>query len=279
MKLGILLLILSLNAVAAPEPLSQVDPSCVCDKNSKDVLEEPQKFNFGEFRGQCVDSCHFRRGRILPGSASPHIFKVGNILNFGSFYTASIPLQNFDAVEMGFEEFLPGINHVFLRFRLKSSAPSLKLKSQTTKKLKVLESRTLVISPEAVPPRGRKYKIFESYFGNYLIAMRVTTGEEMERWAKDLKHSVRFVPLQVSAEKIAGILRNGIQDSNDNSLKEIYKLFTNNCSTRALKFIDVGIGHRKEQSLFGWREFEEALPLSSRIGTIRALQVRSLTAN
>ncbi|WP_374073467.1 hypothetical protein [Bdellovibrio bacteriovorus] len=262
-------LVLFITARAQATSLTTVNKSCICNAEVMDSLEEPQSFNYGKFQGQCIDSCRFRAARILEKSPA---LSVGNILHLGSYYKATIPWEHFAKIEMGFEEFLPGISHVLLRFTLDEKAPSIKLVNQTDLTKSPIEVRSLVISSEGVPPKDHKYSLLESYFGHYLLAHRLVTGQELDRWIAEYKHPLKFVELQVNKESIGKIFLQGVQESDAKRLQNIYALFSNNCSTSAFSFIDSEV----KASRTSWERFEEALPIAGPIGTLRSLFNRNL---
>ena len=263
------------NAFAVDNQFTKKNISCVCDVKVKDPWEEPQSFAFGRFNGQCIDSCRFRASRILKVKKTHKVasLTVANILHYGVFYQGSIPLDSLEGAQAGFEEFLPGIYHVFLQFNLKSSAPAIKLYSQADS-TKTIEVRSLVLSPEGVPPKGHKYSLLESYFGYYLLANRLVTGEEMLRWTKDLKHPLKMFDLKIDQGLVGKMFHYGVQESDRLGLQNIYQLFSNNCSTSVLGIVDHGLG--AERSPHNWLKYEEALPIVGPVGTLRALMLRNL---
>jgi hypothetical protein len=273
----IALIVLTATSQAQSLHFTQSTTDCACSKDHKDPLEEPQAFNFGRFQGQCIDSCRYRPARILKISLKKGSIQVGNILHLGSFYRTTIHLGDIQSAEAGFEEFLPFVHHVFLKFTLKTSAPDLELINQIDPHSDKAHVRSLVISSEGVPPKDHHYNIVESYYGNYLLAHRLATGDEMQRWTQKLGHPLKLFALNTQADVASKILLKSIQESDKQKLQNVYQLFTNNCSTSALSFIDselpISSPVAPESS---WTKFEEALPITGPIGTLRALLKRKL---
>ena len=268
-----LLAFLVLMASAAPafaENLFTPDASCACDPKIKDSLEEPIRFAFGKFQGQCVDSCRFRRARILENSSQTLV--IGNLLHLGHYVKARIPLNKVESVQVGFERFAPGVDHVVLRFSFSEQLP---LFTQFGKVTPAGFTRAIVISSEGVPPKGHKYSMSEGYFGYYLLDHRLATGEEMNQWTVKLHHPVRFVPLKLAQPQAARIHAHGIRRSDSESFASVYQLFANNCSTAALSLLDAETGVRRA-GFFPWAELEDALPIAGPMGTEHALQNRGL---
>lgn len=100
------------HSLSSKQMLARPNMQCACSPDKKDMLEEPQAFAFGKFEGQCIDSCRFRRVRVLKKTAKQIDF--GNILHLGEFYSGSTPLDDIVSAEIGFEEFALGIYHIFL---------------------------------------------------------------------------------------------------------------------------------------------------------------------
>jgi hypothetical protein len=254
--------------------LTAASDSCKCKPTRSDPLEEPVRFAFGKFSGQCVDSCRFRRARVLNDSGKE--LEVGNILHLGHYFSAKIRLDQVVNVEAGFERFAPGVDHVLLKFNLKSDVA---LHSQDGE---VGDSpaatRAIVISSEGVPPKGTHYSLTDGYLGRYLLAHRVVTGEELDHWVAKLKHPLRMVPLELAGERAGNVLVHGLRRSEAESFTSAYQLFANNCSTAALSLLDAETHfHSTNWDPIHWEEFEAALPIAGPIGTEHALGYRGLT--
>ncbi|MGZ3696307.1 MAG: hypothetical protein ACXWQO_20185, partial [Bdellovibrionota bacterium] len=246
--------------------------TCACDLLTKDLLEEPIRFAFGKFQGACVDSCRFRRARVL--QASPQFIQVGNILHLGHYSQAKIRLDQVENVEVGFERFAPGVDHVILRFTFR--AP-ISLLSQDGHARQLGFTRSLVISSEGVPPKAHPYSLSEGFWGHYLLAHRLITGDELDQWIAKLRHPLRLIPLQVEAPKAADLLARGIKRSDLESFRSVYRLFANNCSTSALALLDAETGyHGQNWDPIQWEEWEAALPIAGPLGTEHALGYRGL---
>lgn len=253
-------------------PLSVSNQTCACASQKGDMLEEPQSFNFGKFKGECIDSCKFRPTKILDQKKAR--IKIGNIFHYGKYYKTELSPEMLSSLAVGFEEFTPNVFHVFLKFELNSKFPDLILKDQITGQKTTVKTRSLILSSEGIPPKDHEYSLLESYFGNYLLATRITSGEEMARWVKELKHPVKMYPLKVSAFHAGKIFLRGVEESHRLGINNIYQLFSNNCSTTALNFIDTELNFRLPRSQ--WEKFEDALPIAGPIGTLRSLINRKL---
>lgn len=263
------LLLLSSLAFSQTLPLTTPNKSCACSADFADPWEEPQSFNYGKFQGLCIDSCRFRPARILENSSR---LTVGNILHLGGYYKASIPLQDLAKVEMGFEEFLPGISHVVLKFTLDEKAPDILLISQVSSQKASIPVRSLVLSSEGVPPKDYQYTLMEAYFGNFLLAHRLVTGDEFSRWITEYTHPLKMVELKVSPTVAGKIFLKGVQESEAQRMQTVYALFSNNCSTSAFSFID----SQSKITRTGWQRFLDALPIAGPWGTLQSLHERHL---
>ena len=192
----------------------------------------------------------------------------------GKYREGKVKVGAVKNVQVGFERFAPGVDHVFLRFELSEDIP---LFEQNGRGKPIGTTRVLVISSEGVPPKDHKYSMSEGYWGQYLLADRLVTGEELERWVKQLNHPVRLFSLHLSEAQVSRILLRGIRRSESSSFQSAYQLFANNCSTSALSLIDEETGFKAT----GWdpfhlTELEEALPIAGPFGTARELRIRGL---
>ncbi|WP_413942791.1 DUF4105 domain-containing protein [Bdellovibrio sp. HCB-162] len=253
----------------AQASLTAADSSCRCDLKVEDPLEQPQRFAFGKFNGQCIDSCRFRPVHIFKDEKT---LRLGNILHYGKYYEAQIPLQDLDKIEVGFEEFVFSVYHVFLKFTVKKNSSALLLKEQLHPEHQ-LQTRSLVISSEGVPPKDHKYSLWESFQGHYLLAHRLVTGDELTRWLQEYKHPVVLHTLQISDTQVPQIFQRAIQKSASKKLQDVYQLFSNNCSTSSLGFIDEAEALRPKNF---WEKFEESLSVAGPLGTLRILSSRGL---
>jgi hypothetical protein len=254
--------------------LTKPDAACACDPHLADPLEEPVRFAYGKFVGECVDSCRFRRARIVEDKVGP--ITVGNILHRGKYLRARIDPSQVRQVQAGFERFAPGVDHVFLRFEMAEDIP---LFAQDGRGPQLGSTRSLVISSEGVPPKKHHYSLLEAYFGYYILADRIVTGEELTAWTRKLRHPTQLYDLSLTPSQAGAVLRSGIQRSESESFHSAYRLFANNCSTSALSLLDAATGYQRSGwDLFGWAEFEAALPVAGYFGTARALRERKLIA-
>jgi len=260
---------------AHAQSLFVIDSACACDPAApKDPLEEPVRFAFGKFQGQCVDSCRFRRARVLESRAE--MLEVGNVLHLGKYRRARLPLDQIEGAEVGFERFATGVDHVLLRFTFREDVPLFAQDDRAMGK-PVAHTRSLVISSEGVPPKGHPYSLSEGYYGYYLLDHRLVTGDELATWLKKLGHPLRLMPLRLSGTQAARVLEHGIRRSEAESFRTAYQLFANNCSTSALSLLDAETGFRNQSwDPLHWFEFEEALPIAGPVGTARALRYRGL---
>jgi len=242
--------------VAHADPVLQTAPQCAC--GATDRYEEPAQIGFGHYRGLCVDSCRFRRLQILKRDAN--FIVVGNLLHENRFWTAKIPLSKIREVNLEFEEFLPTINHVFLRFYFSSPVELTSQSSHDTRKLD-----DFVISAEGIPPKGHDYSFFDSSIGRYPLGVRILSMEEVYAHAV-LKRHHRVTQYDLDLEKPERIraLLSALEDGDTRGFQSVYALLTNNCATAAVGY------------LTGATSFEAAIPFSGWIGTLHFLRARGL---
>lgn len=263
----------------AEEALVYPAEECACRPGLKDPFENPARVAFGEFAGQCVDSCRFRRSlRLRTGDRE---IEISNFQHEGRFWRARIPLTAAVRPETGFEEFRPGIHHVFLAFNFPKGHPIV-LQSQTDPRER-REVFALVLSPEGVPPAKRKYSLVDAFRERYALAVRFLSESEFRAHAVTrLKHPVRMFALTLESDQVMALLRAGFDLSEKASFRERYRLFTNNCATNTLDLIDRAT-HENQKTYAGYfgliHAFERGLPISGPFGTMGVFRSRQLIKN
>lgn len=259
---------------------------CACDPFAKDKLENPSQFNFGTFTGQCVDSCRFRRSDLMAFN-SPALLKnksntifLSNFQHEGSYWKAKFNLNQVQAADVGFEEFLPGIFHVFLVFYFPKDNPILLYPQNKNKHTQPLKIYDLVLSPEGVPPKNGKYTLYDAYMNRYLISIRVLSKSEVINWSvKTKKHKVNLYTLSLKQSEVADVLRYGLLTGQKDSLQTKYDLFSNNCATSTLDFIDAVIKPDSSDLPLYYSLFyplERSLSVAGPIGTMKVFLSRKL---
>jgi hypothetical protein len=253
------------------EELTTQARQCSCDGNA-DSYEESLRFNFGVFKGQCIDSCRFRKAIVLqPSSAkaygadSDHEV-VANILHEGKYWIAKVPIKKTTEVDIGFENFLSGISHVVLRFHFSHKSPVKLYQQEDPEITETIED--LVLSAEGVPPRDHKYSFFESSVGQYLLVYRFLSIEDTVRWMVDIKqHSVKQFRLNLAPDAREKLLVAGFEKSMGTSFRTIYKVLSNNCATSAMELLG--------SNPSAWTDpltLQKAIPLDAPFGTVNVLE-------
>lgn len=257
--------------------------ACACDLNQKDNLEGPSQIAFGTFAGQCVDTCRFRRSMVVgpnPRVAATKTAVITNYMHDGSYWKAHIPLTKVDSVEVGFEEFMPGIFHVFLLFQFPEKAPVLLDSQIRHERPAQARVNNLVISPEGIPPRDGKYNFFDAFMERYPVGIRTLSKQQVIHWSVDtLKHKVRVFDLNLGPSQRQDLLRMALFTVDQNSFRTKYRLFTNNCATSVLDLIDSVVKpdvNRYPVYADFLYTIERALPIAGPIGTLKVFLTRNL---
>ncbi len=265
------------------EELAVPSALCRCDSVAADELEGPGQINFGAYNGSCVDTCRFRKSVVIAQKGlKPVAGKtvLSNYLHKDAYWTASIPTAVVKNVQVGFEEFIPGIFHVFLIFQFPDDQPVL-LKSQSpAAKVSPLRTNNLVISAEGIPPKAGKYNLFDAYFERYPIGIRALSREQVIEYSVDkLKHKVQVYDLALSHAEAGELLQLAIESISQKSFQTKYRLLTNNCATSIFDLIDTVVGPRTVKAPFylDWfYRLERALPISGPLGTLQIFLSRNL---
>ena len=252
-------------------PLSISREACRCDSKVADPFEGPVAFGSGVNAGKCVDSCRFRRPRIISEARG---FTVANVMHHGKAMIAEIDPSGAYQLDLIMEEFLPAISHVAFRVRFAPSSP-IRLRSQMNPDSPSFEeSHDLVISVEAALPVQEKFTFNNARSGAFILNYRLITIEEARRWMVDVqKHSVRQFQLAVPHEALPKLVELAVRQGQDRSFEEKYFLFTSNCSSQAFEMLDLATG---AQSPSGLAWLERAWPVAGLYGTLHYLQSRGL---
>lgn len=236
------------------------DQKCICQKSQSDKFENPLAFNFGPFKGQCIDSCRFRPAQILERKQYGSVkiknnlktFFVAQVLHNEEYRVARINPDDFSAVEAGFEEFTPGVFHTFLRFKIRDNAPAIPLLSQKNERAVPLSTRGIVISSEGVPPSDRPYRLLEGALNHYLLVHRVVTPEESDRWIRFQKNSVTFWKIEVDQTVVPLILEKALRVSHHEQFNSRYDLFSSNCATSMLHLLENSLTPKAASNWPAW---------------------------
>lgn len=254
----------------AADKLVESAPDCICEAGVKVPFEEPVKYGFGPYKGQCVDSCRFRPPQIL--SEKNGAIEVANVLHRGLFWKAEIAAVDVENVDMGFEDFMHGISHVILRFRFKDSKAVKLTPIDGHGKSEFLQD--IIVSAEGVPPKGLSYNLSDGAFGNYLIAYRVLSLNDTIAWmVVDKQHRVSQHRLILKPEEGGRLLRLALQRSSDVGFTQKYDLFTNNCATSAIGMVEETLGRPTQASgvFAGLDRLERAVPYQGFWGSLTFL--------
>jgi hypothetical protein len=274
---------LSRDATAANSDLAVPAAACTCDLNQKDKYEGPNQIAFGAFAGQCLDTCRFRRSIVLganPWAPDTRKAVITNFMHDGSYWKAQVPLTTVESVEVGFEEFIPGVFHVFLLFQFPERSP-VRLDPQIHREHSLpTRVHNLVISPEGIPPRDGKYNFLDAFMERYPVGIRTLSKQQVIHWSVDtLKHKVQVFALKLDPQQRQELLRSALHTVATRSFQTKYRLFTNNCATSVLDLIDSVV--KPDVTRYPvYADFlyaiERALPIAGPIGTLKVFLTRNL---
>ncbi len=214
----------------------QEDSRCGCSAagTDLDILEHALLYTHGRFAGQCVNSCKYRYPEVLKVSEDKTTLLVSNVLHNNEFWIAQIPLESVKGVYILFEEFAPGINHVAFQFFFTDSVSvrlySHKEKNSSGPRLLV---NSLVVSPEAVLPKGNKYSLWDGFIGNYALMNRLMTYDAYAVMIKEVKHPLRRYRAKMKEFESKRLFTKVITDA-PSVYHNQYQLFFNNCATTVI---------------------------------------------
>ncbi|MGE3260964.1 MAG: DUF4105 domain-containing protein [Bacteriovoracia bacterium] len=257
--------------------LTAIDPNCACDSLAKDNFEEPLRFEFGPYKGTCVNSCVFRRSYLatMPeGVISADGTKTGltNILHNGRYWMGAIADQKIEYADILFEDFFLGVAHVSIRlhfFRpLELTAQTPKLTGPATTKIS-----DLVFSSEAAYGPGKRINLVEGAMGNYLLSHRFLSLEQVHATSVvTLRHSIKQFRLRLNQSQLNALFRSAILKSQRESFRTVYQLLSNNCATSATGLLQIVSGFPPKLLENGHR----AVSVSGNYGTLPWLEMVGL---
>lgn len=273
------------SSLALATPLVTYSPNCICDPNIVDRLENPKQISFGAFNGQCVDSCKYRRSKLAKATKnnySKHVhFHLTNLLHENQYWTAQIPVDAVQTAQIGFEEFIPGIYHVFLVFNFPENQP-VRLQSQLRSNSST-QTQTLVLSAEGIPPKNGEYNFIDAYMGRYVTGVRMMSLDQIVHWSVKIKNrQLVLYTFEKGPQEIAHLLKTGLLESEKNSFDTVYDLFKNNCATNTMDWIDQVFTPERPQFPIYYSliyPIERAIPIRGPFSTFDVLVSRNLIRN
>lgn len=272
----------SVAALSDENPLTKPDLSCSCKSLADEELESPRKFNFGAFSGQCIDACRFRKSDLLSSDSNTSLV-FSNFMHDGQFWKVKLWPDRVSQARIGFEEFMPGIFHVFLVFDFEKGEPLVlesQLKEQKPKSTKVT---SLVFSPEGIPAQGKKYNFFDAYLNRYVVGFRLLSAEQVMQYSVvKLKHTITTYALKLNKNQLNSLLAESLKMTEQKSFVHQYRLFSNNCATNILDLIE-----KVEPKIFAddfmllraINAVERSLPISGPVGLVKLLAKKGLISN
>ncbi|NQZ00956.1 MAG: DUF4105 domain-containing protein [Bdellovibrionales bacterium] len=252
-------------------------PGCACDKPQLmgDRHERALKYKFGAYAGQCIDSCRYRNSEVLSASEKKEIIWVSNVYHNDRFWSAKIPVSSVKRVEIFFENFRKSFNHVAFRFQFKKHQPvELHLQNPQAGSEEVIQmTRSLIISPEGVPPQGSSYNLKDGMLGNYALIYRLFSVEQYETFTRDLNRTLRSYKTKLNKEEMKDLLLVSLNKSSE-GLNGVYQLVFNNCATAT---IDLVLESKKKLISESWDIWDvvdpfRGVPLNQHVGTLSSLK-------
>lgn len=254
------------------QPIVVKDLSCACTNSLQDSFEQPLKYVRGSFKGQCVNSCTHRFPTLVRGNPSKQTIEVSNTYHAEKFWTAQVPLSLLESVDIVFETFAPGINHVSMRFNFTKKNQVL-LRAQNSMEAQTTATiDSFVVSPEAALPSGVKYSLKDGLMGNYVLMNRMISTEQYVAMIERLDHPVRFYRTKLNPVETQRLFQISLLDSRE-ILNNPYQLFFNNCATSV---IDYNLKAKKKMVSLDWDVWDvldplRGIPSSTTLGTLRTL--------
>jgi hypothetical protein len=214
--LALLSVCLVLVAFVATRPVEQnqelfvQSESCGCED-----AESGPAYNFGKFKGQCIDSCRFKP---ITATNNGQIIQIAQIRDVEEFINVEVDLNDLLSVHVTFERFQPKINHVALVFmfdRTKSELPPL----------------GLVMSAEAILPLDVKYTLSDGLLSNYAINYQSYTLDRYIEHSREKEYPLKKYRLKLTEDEMKNLFLDTLDVARNLSFQTVYHLITRNCAT------------------------------------------------
>lgn len=251
--------------------LTKAKAACVCNSAVADPFEEPMIFATGSKAGKCIDSCYYRKVRVL---SKREKIAVANVRHKGQHVIAEFDPRGAYEIDILFQHFFPTISHVAFRIRFARDYPVI-LHSQINSKARATQTtHDLVISVEAALPKGENFDFAPAKNGDYPLVYRLITIEEAVRWMiHDKKDTVNQFQLNVPKDALPDLLRLALKRSEARSFTVPYRLFSSNCSSSIFDMLDTVTRATPPE---GGAWYRRAWPVWGPLGTLQYLKNHKL---
>ncbi len=254
-----------------PSQMVAIDPDCRCHTDLEDPLEQPLRYTKGQFSGSCINSCKYRIPEVL--EFEENTLYASNLFHGGQFWTAKIPLDSIKSVDIVFETFSPGINHVSMLFNFNQKKQVLLTDPVLSRRSKSVSVDSLIVSPEAAPPLEKKYTLLDGFLGRYALLNRLISAIEYRQMTEELDHPVRTYQTHLSPQEAQVLLTVSLRDGN-NIFNHPYQLLFNNCATSVIDYVLDAKKILRSKNWDVWDVLDpmRGIPATAPVGTIRTLQ-------
>lgn len=253
------------------QPLLSSSEKCQCI-NNQDEFSNPLIYNYGKFKGMCVNNCKQRSSYLLSGDLESGVLRITNLYHEDEFWTANVDVNTIIKTEVVFENFTLNLNHVSIRFIFNNP---IQLQSQNLNnpiKTTYLKDNSLIFSPEAAAPVDQSYNLFDGFMGRYGILYRSYSFEYYKKLTQSLKHKIDSKILKLNSDESKKLFLLSFLKYYDTPIPN-YQLLFNNCATQS---IDLILETKKLLRSKGWDIWDvldplRGVPATNPIGTIRSL--------
>lgn len=247
---------------------------CRCSTKGFDPYEKPLRYIYGAHQGKCINSCKYRYAKILNAQWDSNSVEVSNLFHLDRFWTARIPLGKIKNVEIFFENFSKSFNHVAFQFHFEQGHPvQLELQDPSLPGPTKMETMSLIVSPEGIPPGDGVYNLTDGLMGHYALMYRIYSGEQYEVFQEQLGYTLRFYKAQLNEHERRRLLALSLAKSAGGT-NGVYQLIFNNCATASIDLILDSKHQLVSESWDIWDILDplRGLPLNSPIGTLSSLK-------
>jgi hypothetical protein len=234
--------------VALNQPAATPYQSEACVLSKTDPYDLGEVMHAGDYKNQCMNTSIRRPAVII--SEDDQKITIGNFYHAGTYWIAEMPKTGIDQVIFqiaSFPDSVPLIKfaHTQLRFVMKAGN-AIKLTPQdTASKLTPTEIDQFNLVDQVSGPKGldefEASKGLGPNYGNILRVMGSLDRAKEELGGAD--DTTRQYLLKMTDEEKTAAMINGVHLSASLGYDDIYKLFSENCTTTAFDILDRSIDY------------------------------------
>lgn len=253
--------------------------SAACITSKTDPYDLGETVRAGAYKGQCMNTSIRRPAVIL--SEDDEKVTIANFYHDNTYWIAEMPKSGIDRVIFQIADFPDSVplikfSHTQLRFVMKTGV-TIKLTPQdTASKLSPTEIDQFNLVDQVTGPKGEdEFSAAHAIGPNYGNVLRVmgSADRAKEELGGNDDTTAQYLLKMTDEEKIAAMV-NGVHLSAQLGYDDVYKLFSENCTTTAFEILDKSIHYGHHVSPFKVYFWDIHDPITG--PSLRALKKRKI---